>query len=72
MLPYGVTWEQRILIIGHNQSCRRDIGSVLCWSRCAQSGLKQGNAYRRADVAHHRAYILENTLHQIVFLDYTK
>ena len=73
MLPYGVIWEQLILIIGHNQNCRRDtnVRPVLCRSRCAQPGLKQGNAHRQVDVAHRRAYILESTLHQTLFLDYT-
>ena len=54
------------------KSCGRDTGSVSCWSRCAQPGLKQGIAHRRADVAHRRAYILESTLHQTPFLGYTK
>ena len=33
---------------------------------------KRGNAHHRADVAHRRAYILENTFHQTQFLDCTK
>ena len=72
MWPYGVTWEQSILISGHNQSCGRDTGSVLCQSRCTHLSQKQGSAHRQVDVAHHRTYILESTLHQTLFVDDTK
>ena len=54
--------------LGTIKSCGHDIRSVLCQSRC----LKQGYAHHRADVTHHRAYILESTLHQVVFLGFTK
>ena len=43
---------------------------MFCRSHCPQPGLKQGNAHRRADVAYRRAYILEATLLQTIFLVY--
>ena len=57
MLPYGVTWEQWVLINKHNQNCTCDTGFVPCQLHCPQPGLKQGYEHRNADVGHYRAYI---------------
>ena len=51
MPRYGVTLQRWVLIIGAIKSCGRDTKSVLCWSYCAEPGLKQGHA-------HCQAYIL--------------
>ena len=47
MLPYGITWEQWVLITGHNQYLCTWYWISTLQSRCAQPGLKQGNAHSR-------------------------
>ena len=70
MSPYGVNWGHLVLIIGHNQKLRMWYWISANCCRLGTAGSEKGHAYHQADVAHHRVYILERMIRQIIFLDY--